>query len=66
MLKAHTYFQIFKNNSGPHCKRCFAQSDMLEKIFAKLVSRILRKRLTFCPIEHVGKNTCETCTPDFT
>jgi len=46
MLKAHTYFQIFKNNSGPRCKRCFAQSDMLEKILAKLVSRILRKRLT--------------------
>ena len=44
MLKAHTYFQICQNNSGQFCKRCFAQSDMLEKIVAKLVSRILRKR----------------------
>jgi len=46
MLKAHTYFQICQNNSGPFCKCCFAQSDMLEKILAKFVSRILRKRLT--------------------
>ena len=46
MLKAHTYFQICQNNSGPICKCCFAQSDMLEKILAELVSRILRKRLT--------------------
>jgi len=46
MLKAHTYFQIYQNNSGPCCKHCFAQSDMLEKILAKLVSRTLRKRLT--------------------
>jgi len=30
MLKAHTYFQIFKNNSGPFCKCSFAQWDMLE------------------------------------
>jgi len=46
MLKAHTYFQICQNNSGPFCKCCFALWDMLEKILAKLVSRILRKRLT--------------------
>jgi len=46
MWKAHTYFQVFNNNSGPFCKCCFAQWDMLEKILAKLVSRILCKRLT--------------------
>jgi len=46
MLKAHTYFQICQYNSGPFCKYCFAQSDVLEKILTKLVSRILRKRLT--------------------
>ena len=46
MLKAHTYFQICQNNSGRFCRRCFARSDMLQNIFAKLVSRILRKRLT--------------------
>ena len=46
MLKAHTYFQICQNNSGPFRKCCFAQSDMLEKILAKLVSQILRKHLT--------------------
>jgi len=46
MLKAHTFFQICQNNSGPFCKCCFAQSDMLEKILAKLVSQILRKRWT--------------------
>jgi len=28
MLKAHTYFQICQNNSGPFCKCCFSQSDM--------------------------------------
>ena len=39
-------FKSFKNNSGPFCKCCFAQSDMLEKILAKLVSRISRKRWT--------------------
>ena len=33
-------------NSGPFGKCCFAQSDMLEKIVAKLVSRILREHLT--------------------
>jgi len=31
MLKAHTSFQICQCNSGPLCKCCFAQSDMLEK-----------------------------------
>ena len=46
MLKAHTFFQVCQCNSCPFCKCCFAQSDMLEKILAKLVSRILRKRLT--------------------
>ena len=46
MLKAHTYFQIYQNNSGPFCKCCFSQSDMLEKMLAKLVRRFLRKRLT--------------------
>jgi len=44
MLKAHTHFQICQNNSGQFSKRCFGQSDMLKKILAKLVSRILRKR----------------------
>ena len=44
MLEVHTYFQICQNNSGQFSKRCFAQSDMLEKIVAKPVSRILRKR----------------------
>jgi len=46
MLKAHTYFQICQNNSGSFCKCWFATSDILEKILAKLVSQILRKRLT--------------------
>jgi len=46
MLKAHTYFQICQNTSGPFCKCWFAQSDMLDKILAKRVSRIVRKRLT--------------------
>jgi len=46
MLKAHTYFQICQNDSGPFCKCCSAQLDMLEEILAKLVSRILRNRLT--------------------
>jgi len=45
MLKAHTYFQICQINSGPFCKCCFALSDM-ERILAKFVRRILRKRLT--------------------
>jgi len=40
ILKARTYFQICQNNSGPYCKCCFAQSDMLEKILAKFVNRI--------------------------
>ena len=46
MLKAHTYFQIGQNNSGPFCRCGFAQSDRLENMLAKLVSLILRKRLT--------------------
>jgi len=46
MLKAHTYFQICQNNSSPLCKYSFAQLEMLEKILAKLVSRVLGKRLT--------------------
>ena len=46
MLKARTYFQIYQNNSSLFCKCCFAQSDMLEKMLAKFVRRILRKRLT--------------------
>ena len=47
MLKAHTFFQICHCNSGPFWQCCFAQSDMLEKILAKLVSWILRKCLTY-------------------
>jgi len=43
MLEAHTYFQIFQNNSGPFRRCCFAQTGMLEKILEKLVSRILGK-----------------------
>jgi len=46
MLKVHTCFQICQNYSGPFCKHCFAQSDMLEKLLAKLANRILRKLLT--------------------
>jgi len=46
MLKANIYFQICQNNSDPFCRCCFAHPDMLEKLLAKLVSRILRKRLT--------------------
>jgi len=41
MLKTHNHFQICQNNSGPFSKCCFAQSDMSEKILAKLVSRIM-------------------------
>jgi len=45
-VESSYFFQICQCNSGPFCKCCFAQSHMSEKILAKHVSRIVRKRLT--------------------